>query len=124
MAAPFALLSYGENRYKPADSGSFHAEEQAVRNLPYQPRNKRPKKVDLLVIRTSPTGTLGQSKPCTHCICVLQTMLPKKGYSLQNVYYTGTGGTLHETKLSYLINDSKPHTSRYYQGTNFSVCLK
>jgi hypothetical protein len=120
MAAPFAVLSYGENRYKAANMGSIHAEEQALRNLPYLPRKKRPKKVDLLVIRTTPSGVLGSSKPCTHCMCVLQTVLPKKGYILSTVYYTGKGGVLHDITFSNLLADTDPHTSRYYVGTNWA----
>ncbi len=91
---------------------TIHAEDAAFRKLPSLPR-KRLKKIDLLVIRTSKTGVLGLSKPCTDCLNVLQK-LPEKGYSLQKIYYSTRDG-IEETTLKRLLEDDNHHISKYHK---------
>lgn len=119
---PFSVVSYGENMVRQASCNKWttHAEDNAIRKLPVMPRKKNLKKVDLLVIRTSKTGMLGNSKPCIHCLILLQNKLPEKGYKLQTVYYTDTGGVIHETSLRALLADEdNMHVSRYYREHNY-----
>lgn len=119
---PQNTLAYGENVFKGfRGEYSTHAEEQALRNLPYAPRKKRPTAVDLLIIRTTRTGTTGNSKPCTHCLCVLSCYLPIKGYSLRNIYYTDTTGGITQANLRKLIHENTPHVSRFYKERGFEL---
>lgn len=115
MVVLFNVLSYGENVVCPYPClpWTIHAEDTAIRKLPTLSR-KRPRKIDILVIRTSKTGVLGISKPCSNCIHILQTQLPQKGYSLQKIYYSEEG-EIKETTLRKLLQEESPHTSRYFK---------
>jgi cytidine deaminase len=122
MAAFFNLLSYGENMYKDSyERGTIHAEHNAVQKLPTLPRKSRLKKIDLLVIRTSRVGTLGNSKPCVHCLTILKTKLPEKGYSLQKVYYSEAGGNIVSTSFVKLLESEEGHCSRFYKERLYQV---
>lgn len=107
-----------------SEKWTTHAEENAIRKLPMLPRKKHLKKVDLLVIRTSKTGVLGSSKPCIHCLMLLQTKLPEKGYKVQNIYYTSQHGDIHEATLKSLLEEDNIHMSRYYRDRCFQVNLR
>lgn len=126
IAIPFALLSYGENIHKGTGSGdpknffSIHAEENAIKKLPCLPRQKKLKRVDLLVIRANKSGSLGNSKPCVHCILCLYKHLPVKGYILDTIYYSASDGELKETNLSLLTKEDM-HMTRYYKERNMIV---
>lgn len=100
---------------------SVHAEINAMSKLPTLPRNKKPKKVDLMVIRISKTDVYGNSKPCIHCILKLKTELPLKGYILDTVYYTDKAGEIHKSKFTELIEDTEPHMTRFYKGKNMQI---
>ncbi|NBP66080.1 MAG: hypothetical protein EBU66_15640 [Bacteroidetes bacterium] len=124
IKVPFSLVNYGENIYKDRANivkSSIHAEVNAMNKLPTLRRNKKPKKVDLLVIRTSRTEVLGNSKPCIHCILQLKEGLPLKGYILNTVYYSDTEGKIHKVKFSELIDDTDPHMSRFYKEKNMQI---
>ena len=117
------LLSYGENTYKVNSkykvNKTVHAEEQAMYNLPPLPRNKKPKRVNLLVIRQNRTN-MGNSKPCIHCILKLKE-LPQKGYVLNKIYFSTATGIIVQCKLNDLLYDSEVHVSSFYRGTGFQV---
>jgi hypothetical protein len=85
------------------------------------PRQKKLKRIDLLAIRANKSGTLGNSKPCVHCILCLYKQLPQKGYILDTIYYSNSEGVLKETNLSLLIREDM-HMSRYYKERN--MCIK
>lgn len=119
----YELVSYGENTYKVNTkyrlNETIHAEEQAMRNLPSLPRNKKLKRINLLVIRQNKTN-MGNSKPCIHCILKLKD-LPKKGYMLDKIYFTTSTGSIVQCKLNDLLYDTEIHVSSYYRGTGFQV---
>lgn len=104
-----------------ASSYSLHAEENAINKLPHMPRHKKPKRVDLLVIRANKSGSLGNSKPCIHCILRLYTKLPLKGYALDTIYYSNKFGQIIKTTLNSLYNESERHMSRYYKERNMTI---
>lgn len=105
------------------DKWTTHAEDNAIRKLPSLPRKRHLKKVDLLVIRTSKTGLLGSSKPCIHCLMLLQTKLPEKGYKVQTIYYTDQHGDIHTATLNTLLHDENIHMSRYYRDRCFNATI-
>ncbi len=119
----YEVLAYGENTYKVNSKYKFnktiHAEEQAMFNLPPLPRNKKLKRVNLLVIRQNKTN-MGSSKPCVHCILKLKD-LPKKGYILNKIYFSTNTGAIVQCKLNDLLYDSESHVSSFYRGTGFQV---
>ena len=66
---PANVLSVGINYYKSSRTDcSTHAEINAIDKLPTLKRSKRLVRIDILVIRTSASGVLGMSKPCSKCI--------------------------------------------------------
>lgn len=124
ITAPFSLVNYGENHYKRFDMefmSSIHAEINAMNKLPYLPRHKRPKKVDLLVIRVNKGGSMGNSKPCIHCILQLKRYLPIKGYHLDTIYYTTTDGIIKGEKFNDLLHEENPHFSKFYKGKGLTI---
>lgn len=110
-------MSYGENHYKPAEScfKSIHAEDHAIRKLVTLPKQKKLKKVDMLVIRVSKTGVMGNSKPCAHCIHLLAHQLPSKGYMLSRVFFSNDKGVIESHKFNDLYYEEDQHISRYYK---------
>lgn len=87
--------------------------------LPVRPRNKKLKRINLLVIRQNKTN-MGNSKPCIHCILKLKD-LPKKGYILNKIYFSTNTGIIVQCKLNDLLNDSELHVSSFYRGTGFQI---
>lgn len=86
-----------------------------MRKLRPMPRKRRLKRVDLLVIRTSRAGFLGSSKPCAHCLSLLQRGLPERGYCLETVYYSDEQGSIVGRPFRELVVDDPPHVSRFYR---------
>lgn len=108
------MLSYGENHY--STSGIFptvHAEDDAISKLPVLRRNRKLRKIDILVIRANMGGTVGNSKPCYKCIHDLYTKLPKKGYILDTVHYTDRGQVLVSKKFTHLMSEPM-HIPKYF----------
>ena len=118
-------LSYGENKFKGEEGQwTIHAEDSALRKLQTLPKKKKLDRVNMLIIRTSKSGVLGNSKPCLHCIVLLYKKLPAKGYVLDNVYYSDANGDIQQVKLIDLINDNNPHVSMYYANRGATVLRK
>lgn len=123
MGAPFNVLSYGENHYKAnfnercnCKGESVHAEHHAIQKIPLpQKKLRHLKKLDLLVIRVNRSGSLGNSKPCLHCLYMLSQRLPEKGYCISKVYYSGENGEIMQATLQTLLYKDTPHVSKFYQ---------
>jgi hypothetical protein len=92
---------------------SIHAEDNAIRKLPFLPKNKKQKRVDMLVVRVNRSGNLSNSKPCLNCIILMCTRLPAKGYTLNDVYFSTAEGTLDVMRLSALVDEDNHHVSHY-----------
>jgi hypothetical protein len=108
-------MTYGENHYSTGIFPTVHAEDDAVNKLPVLKRNRRLKKVDLLVIRANAGGTVGNSRPCDRCIKALEIKLPKKGYTLDTLYYTDKGGILIKKKFAHVVLEEDHHVSKYFK---------
>ena len=108
-------LSYGQNGA--TIYNSCHAEQNALLKL----KNRNTKKltsINLLVIRTTLNGIIGNSKPCAHCLAIMCTLPQKKGYKINNIFYTDQNGTIEKKKLGELLNDDL-HISRMYSEKSF-----
>jgi len=108
----FNVLSVGLNSTK-CDNISIHAEYSAISKL--QNNNKANKVVDLLVLRTTLCRKLGSSKPCVKCLECMFCYATKKGYKVNNVYYSTKDGTIQKKKLLDLIFNEELHVSKYYR---------
>lgn len=118
-------MAYGENHDSTVGSAyqTVHAEEHAIKKLPFVPARKKKPRVDILVIRTTSAGHLGISRPCLRCTILLYTELPSRGYELGNIYYTISDGSIVKTTIHNLITEQKenPHVSQYYRNRNMTV---
>ena len=107
------VLSRGINAYLPY-GGSRHAEWNAIERLPWRQAQRAKRAVDLVVIKTSPTGNYGNSQPCRECIRCLARRLPQKGYKLCWIYYTSVDEGLVRCRLEELQDSKTPHISSFY----------
>ena len=109
------ILSYGVNKMGDTEGlkPGIHAEHDALLKL--IPNKKRKlKNINLLVIRVSGKNKLQSSKPCNNCIQMMKKLSIKKGYKIQNVYYSDNNENIVKTTLYALDNEEK-HYSRYYK---------
>ena len=91
-----------------------HAEHNALTKLKPIKIKKNLETINLLVVRFSKTNKLQSSKPCSNCIKILNTIPEKKGYKIQNIYYSNSDGNIVKTNLTNLLNEEQ-HYSRYYR---------
>ena len=118
------MLSFGENKFLCSSCDTFargtvHAEREAMDRLPTRPNKARRHRrvVDILVIRTSKSGVLGQSRPCLHCIEAMCVTLPERGYRIDRVHYSDERGVVVSTKLAELARMAREgsfHVSNFY----------
>ena len=110
------ILSIGINKL--GDSEKYtqgtHAEHDAILKLLPLKYKKRLENIDLLVIRLSLKNKIQSSKPCYHCIEMMKILPRKKGYNIQNIYYSDNSGSIIKTTLSQLDNEEK-HFTQYYR---------
>lgn len=109
------VLSYGVNMMGDSEglTPGIHAEHDALIKL-IPNKKKKLKSVNLLVIRLSGRNKLQSSKPCYNCIQTMKKLSIKKGYRIQNVYYSDNNENIVKTTLHALEND-EVHYSRYYK---------
>ena len=62
----------------------------------------------------SSKNKLQSSKPCGNCLEIMKNLPIKKGYKIQNVYYSDNNENIIKTTLYALDNEEK-HYSRYYK---------
>ena len=113
------ILSYGINRMGDSDgvTPGIHAEYEAIQKLIPLRRTKKLESVNLLVIRLSGKNKLQSSKPCSNCIDIMKTLPERKGYKIQNIYYSDCNENIIKTTLKNLDNEEK-HFSKYYKHKN------
>ena len=92
----------------------IHAEEDALSKLIPLKKRKRLEPINILVIRVSPKNKIQSSKPCSNCLKIMNTLPEKKGYKIENVYYSNEEGNIVKTTLKSLENEEK-HYSKYYR---------
>ena len=107
------ILSYGTNQMGNGLVPGIHAEHDAIIKLCPLRKKKRLALVNILVIRVSSKNKLQSSKPCGNCLEIMTNLPIKKGYKIQNVYYSDSEGNIIKQSLTELNNEEK-HYSRYY----------
>jgi len=92
----------------------IHAEVDALSKLEPLKSKKHMEKINILVIRISKKNILQSSKPCNNCIKAMNILPSKKGYQLQDIYYSDGEGRIVKSNLTYLENSEK-HISQFYR---------
>lgn len=119
----YSILSCGINNCRAQNSGmygSIHAEMDAVKKLPYRAKNKKTKKVDLLVVKSSKTHCLSMSRPCIKCIYDLIIEPVRLGYKINRIYFSNKDGEIECRTLSSLAKDKEQHITRAYSKINIT----
>lgn len=98
---------------KDEDPG-LHAERDVLGKLAPLKYKKKLEIINLLVVRLSKKNKIQSSKPCNNCIHWMKVIPEKKGYKLQNVYYSDGEGNLVKTTLD-ILQQEEQHYSRFYR---------
>ena len=104
----------GENQILGQSSYFFmstHAEIDALNKLKSKKYISTKSRFDLMVIRISKTGILGESRPCFHCL----EKLENSGVKIHNVYYSTKSGSLTKEKFSTMKESKKTVYSSGYR---------
>ena len=119
------ILSFGVNQMGDINGNTpgIHAEEDALSKLMPLKYKKRLEPINLLVIRLSSKNKLQSSKPCSNCIKLLSIIPKKKGYKIDNIYYSDENGDIIKTNLQTLEN-SEQHYSKYYRNKQLETIVK
>ena len=110
------ILSFGIN-YVGDINGiepGVHAECDAISKLIPLRKKKHLEQINLIVIRLSPKNKIQPSKPCSNCIETMIKLPPKKGYKIQDIYYSDGMGNIVKTSLKSLEADER-HYSKFYR---------
>ena len=108
------ILCFGSNMMGDSEGvvPGIHAEHNALTKLKPLKIKKKLEPINILVIRLSKTNKIQSSKPCINCIQVMDFLPEKKGYKLQNIYYSESSGNIIKTTLNNLKME-EPHYSKY-----------
>lgn len=108
------ILCDGQNQSY-IDGSSEHAEINCIKHLPPRKNwNRQLLIVDMMVIRVSKTGLLGNSAPCIHCLRSITHLPHKMGYHINRIYYTNPDGKIESYKLDDLIAID-PHLTSFHR---------
>jgi len=110
------ILSFGVNQMGDIDGNTpgIHAECDAISKLiPLKPKKKL-ENINILVVRLSTKNKIQSSKPCSSCIDTMIRLPPKKGYKVQNIYYSDGFGKILKTTLNALEKEER-HYSKFYK---------
>ncbi len=110
------ILCFGVNKYNDYEGKKpgIHAEHNAISKLMPLKRKKKLEPIDILVIRVSRINTIQMSKPCFNCIQIMKVLPEKKGYKINNIYYSDNNGEIIKTNVKCLEN-SEQHIPKYYR---------
>ncbi len=84
---------------------SLHAEANAIRKAASNRSIKDTSSVDIIVIRVSPTGVIGQSKPCFQCM----QQISKARFRISKVYYSNAAGDIVCENINQLLRTNIIH---------------
>ena len=105
----FGFNQMGDEKY---NKPGIHAEQDAVSKLKSLKYKKHPEIVNLLVIRLSSKNKLQISKPCNRCINTMNFLPIKKGYKIQNIYYSDDKNSIVKIPLKKLEKEEH-HYCKY-----------
>ena len=97
------------------NAATIHAEHFAINKLKARPKNKKLFKISIVVIKVSPTGLIGMSKPCKHCVENMQRLANQKGYCIEYVYFSNSKRQIEKWSYADLENDPHNHVTEFYK---------
>jgi cytidine deaminase len=97
------------------NAATIHAEHYAINKLKTRPKNKKLYKISIVVIKVSPSGLIGMSKPCKHCVENMQKLANRKGYYIENVYFSNSNRQIEKWSFNDLENDPHKHVTEFYK---------
>jgi cytidine deaminase len=113
------VISVGYNCYRgklsSQNGATIHAEHFAINKLRSRDKNKKLYKISLLVIKISNTGLISMSKPCKHCVENMQVLANRKGYHIENVYFSNNIREIEKWSYYDLENDPCKHITEFYR---------
>lgn len=60
------------------------------------------------MVRVNKSSTrLANSRPCWHCLVMMNTLAPKKGYRIRKIYYSDTDGNIIKSSLQQLLDEER-----------------
>jgi len=98
------VVSKGMNSGRASYSGckyEIHAEMEAMKKIK---RNIK-KTYDILVIRVTKTGTLGNSRPCSRCKKYILYKCKMSGIQIGKIYYSNDDGSIRCERFSKMENN-------------------
>ncbi len=110
-------LVYGQNMIR--ENLPIHAEHNALLKLKTRD-GKKLLPINIFVLKTTLTGVIGMSKPCSHCIIIMNTFPSKIVYRIVNIYYTTCFGYIEKTNLSKLMSEDM-HISKCYSMNSYKT---
>ena len=119
------ILSFGVNQMGDSDGSrpGVHAECDAISKLMTLKQKKHLEHINILVIRISTKNKIQSSKPCSNCIETMIKMPPKKGYKIQNIYYSDGFGNIIKSSLNSLEKEER-HYSKFYKHKKLKTIVK
>ena len=84
---------------------SRHAEADAMNKVRF--KKNMPRYVDIFVIRLNKLGNLGESRPCYHCL----TMMETSGLNIKYVYYSTASGHIVREKFNTMKSNPITYVS-------------
>jgi cytidine deaminase len=111
------VISYGYNCYRASSNATIHAEHSAINRLKSREKNKKLLKINILVIKISSSGLISMSKPCKHCVDNMQNCANKKGYYIENVFFSNNLREIEKWSYNELESDPIKHITEYYRNS-------
>ena len=97
------------------NGATIHAEHYAINKLKVRTKNKKLERISILVIKISNSGLISMSKPCKHCIENMQQLANRKGYFIENIYFSNNLREIEKWAYSKLENDPHKHITEFYK---------
>jgi hypothetical protein len=112
-----ARCSIPRNTVFVSNNPSRHAEIGALLRcirMPHNIRHNKPTSFDLIIVRLSKTGIVGESRPCWHCLKELGRMEKCLGIKIHRVFYSHVedgGYYIARESFKAMIHSKNTHIS-------------
>ena len=123
------LENYGENHYSNFSTNDtihavIHACKKVSRKHISRIKKKNKKIYNLLVIRTSKSGSnIGMSRLCERCVLGINNMPSISGIKIKKIYYSSDNGELIKTSITKMMKMNDHHMSSYSRNHGYKSTL-
>lgn len=119
------VITFGVNKYgdKQGRIPGVHAEHDAILKLPFIKKKNKLENINILILRFSKNGNILMSKPCINCINNMINIPIKKGYKINNIFYSENDGSITKTTLRELNNQENKHYSKFFRKERWNKVL-